>query len=352
MPFISLNDALKSLRNGKLIVFPTETVYGMGGDVFDSEAIQKIFNIKKRPQNYPLTCLLPDVESVFRFGEAGEIAEKLGQFWPGPLTILLRHKNRIPGLITASSDLCGFRVPNHDITLELLRRFKHPIAAPSANLSGSYSPTDSATIEGVIRDNVAGVLDGGRCEYGLESTVVQIIDNQIEILRNGAITIEEFQEKGFSVRDKIKNNIEKWVEIRNKQTPIQINRNIPAPLLFLDFFPRFSDGKILQKLLESSIQFSNRKSFPKIARLTFGADFELFPGNMVLNLSKGSNLKEAARNFYLYLINLTQMKSDLIVCHKLPDRGLGRSINERMLQMAKILGKKKSDHIILIQKKI
>ena len=126
---LSASEAADILLKGGVVAFPTETVYGLGASALNPDAVARIFEIKKRPFFNPLICHLPDSESVFRYGTENPLARKLSEFWPGPLTILLPHENRIPKIVTASSPLCAFRVPDHPIALDLLKKTGVPVAA-------------------------------------------------------------------------------------------------------------------------------------------------------------------------------------------------------------------------------
>src|SRR5512135_2462630 len=150
--YISAAEAALRLREGRIVAFPTETVYGLGADALNEEAVRRIFSAKGRPPTNPVICHLPDAEAVFRFGEASDLAVRLSRFWPGPLTILLPHNGRIPGIVTAGSALAGFRVPHHTVALEILRRTDRPVAAPSANLSNHRSPVTALMVERQLGD--------------------------------------------------------------------------------------------------------------------------------------------------------------------------------------------------------
>ncbi|MEQ9363339.1 MAG: L-threonylcarbamoyladenylate synthase [Leptospirales bacterium] len=237
IPLLDVSGAARAIRDGGLVALPTETVYGLGGDALNPAAVARIFQVKGRPQFNPIICHLPDAESVFRFGRRSATAEGLSRFWPGPLTLLLPHENRIPSIVTAGSPLAGFRVPDHSLALEFLRACDTPIAAPSANRSGRRSPTSAAMVQadydrefesdfnidlrpertsgghdgtreaggpnpGTTESGprIAGILDGGPCRVGLESTVVAIVSEEpptIRILRPGGVSAEQLRHAGF-----------------------------------------------------------------------------------------------------------------------------------------------------------
>jgi len=196
----NLQRAGQLLRSGNLVAFPTETVYGLGANALDENAIQGIYKSKGRPSDNPLIVHVPDIESAIPFvGEIDEISKRLGNFfWPGPLTLVLPSSRGIAQNVTAGLNTVGIRVPDHPVALALLREAKVPLAAPSANKSGSPSPT---TATHVFEDLCGGpegpamILDGGACRVGIESTVVEVRGEEIYILRPGGITGEMISEK-------------------------------------------------------------------------------------------------------------------------------------------------------------
>jgi len=179
---------------GGLVAFPTETVYGLGANALNGRAVQRIFQAKGRPADNPLIVHVADPAEVEQVAHLNETATKLMQtFWPGPLTLVLPKKPNVPDEVTAGLDTVAVRMPNHPVALTLIKAAAVPIAAPSANLSGRPSPT---TVWHVLEDmtgNIAGVLDGGSCQLGVESTVLDISGGTPTILRPGGVTAEQLQ---------------------------------------------------------------------------------------------------------------------------------------------------------------
>ncbi|NPV38668.1 Threonylcarbamoyl-AMP synthase [Brevinematales bacterium NS] len=189
------------LQEGRLVVFPTETVYGLGANALSEKAVQAIFEAKGRPQDNPLIVHIPDISflSVVTEKISPEVERLFSLFSPGPLTVICERSSRIPPIVSAGLPTVGVRIPAHPLAHKLLTLAGLPVAAPSANLSGRPSPT---TFEMAIRDmkgRVDAIIDGGPCEHGLESTVVMVKENKVIILRPGAITEEMLREKGFEV---------------------------------------------------------------------------------------------------------------------------------------------------------
>lgn len=181
--------AVELLRAGQLVAFPTETVYGLGADASNAEASAKIFAAKGRPANHPLIVHLADAAQLPDW--ASEIPPEAralaNAFWPGPMTLILRKQASVPDVVTGGQDTVGLRVPDHPIAHELLRAFGGGVAAPSANRFGHISPTTAAHVREELGEAVALVLDGGACEVGIESTIIDLSRGEVVILRPGMI---------------------------------------------------------------------------------------------------------------------------------------------------------------------
>lgn len=185
--------AVALLRSGELVAFPTETVYGLGADARNAYAVAKIFAAKGRPADHPLIVHLPDASHLTGWTrELPAAAMQLAQaFWPGPLTLILKRAEGVPDAVTGGQDTVGVRVPNHPLALELLRAFGSGIAAPSANRFGRISPTTAAHVREELGDVLPLVLDGGACEVGIESTILDLSRGHPVILRPGAISCDD-----------------------------------------------------------------------------------------------------------------------------------------------------------------
>ena len=186
--------AAKLLRDGKLVAFPTETVYGLGADALNPQAVAKIFELKERPSFDPLIVHIAHIDQmkplvaepdsrIFRIAE---------RFWPGPLTIVMNKSTIVPDIVTAGLPTVGIRMPNNDIALELIRTAGCPIAAPSANKFGRISPTTAAHVKKQLPD-VDYILEGGKTTVGIESTIIRLTETGFQILRNGFITQEDLE---------------------------------------------------------------------------------------------------------------------------------------------------------------
>lgn len=188
-----IGEAVSILQAGGLVAFPTETVYGLGADARNREAVGRIFTAKGRPADHPLIVHLSDAREMSEWAQdIPKTAWKLAEvFWPGPLTLILRCLPNVPDAVTGGLDTVALRVPNHPVALELLRAFGGGIAAPSANCYGCVSPTSAEDVREELKDSMDLVLDGGRCSIGIESTIVDLSTSTPKILRPGKITEKE-----------------------------------------------------------------------------------------------------------------------------------------------------------------
>jgi len=189
---INIKKAKKILENGDLVIFPTETVYGLGGNAIDENAIKKIYKIKNRPSNNPLICHFKNIDSIEKdFVINDKSYELANQFWPGPLTLILEKKetSNISPILSNHKKFVACRIPKHPTAQKLLQNLEFPIAAPSANISTKLSSTRIIHLSKKLKDNIF-LLDGGKSFYGLESTIINACNGNPKILRLGSITLE------------------------------------------------------------------------------------------------------------------------------------------------------------------
>jgi L-threonylcarbamoyladenylate synthase len=190
-----MDSALARLRAGGLVAFPTETVYGLGADARRAEAVARVFAVKGRPANNPLIVHVADIEMARTCTSAWTIAAQrlADEYWPGPLSIILPRAEIIPAIVTAGGPNVALRMPDHPLTLELLKKFKGPLVGPSANRSGGVSPTAAEHVLAEFEPSQALVLDGGACKTGIESTVVDLTGEEPLVRRPGLIGIHELR---------------------------------------------------------------------------------------------------------------------------------------------------------------
>ncbi len=302
---------INSLKRGEIVSIPTETVYGLAGNALKEESIDLIFNLKKRPAFNPLIVHIPDVNFLDRVAENIPDPAKLlaNHFWPGPLTLILKKKASIPNRVTAGKDTVAVRVPNHPLTLELLKKLPFPLAAPSANPFGSISPTLAIHVYKYFGDKIPFILDGGSCKSGLESTIIGFENETPVLYRHGALALEKIKEVIGPVKELIKND-------QNPQAPGMLSKH---------YAPQTETIRS-ENILETIANFPNKKigvlSFQKIELSEEITHQEI--------LSEKGHLEEAARNLYAALHRLDQLQLELIVVPYFPNHGLGKTINDRL----------------------
>ena len=189
----SIYNAVALLNNDQIVSIPTETVYGLAGNIYSQKAIESIFRIKKRPSFNPLIVHIKSVHDLSQIArDIPETALLLAKaFWPGPLTLVLKKQSSILDLVTGGKDTVAVRVPNHPLTLALLQQLTYPLAAPSANPFGSISPTKAEHVATYFHDTVPMVLDGGVCQRGIESTIIGFENGEPVVYRLGSLAIED-----------------------------------------------------------------------------------------------------------------------------------------------------------------
>ena len=192
-----LEKAAELIKKGKIVVFPTETVYGIGTNGLNQEAVKKLYQVKQRPLNKPITLLVSNMEMVNLVAkDISEIEYKIMEkFFPGPLTIILKKKDVVPDIVTAGGQTVGIRMPRGEVARKLVELAGAPIAAPSANITGEPSGTNLKEIEKHFKEKVDFYIDGGESELGLASTIVQVVNGKPQILRQGSITLEEIEKE-------------------------------------------------------------------------------------------------------------------------------------------------------------
>ncbi|WP_083520707.1 L-threonylcarbamoyladenylate synthase [Alicyclobacillus kakegawensis] len=194
----ALTEAAQVLRDGGLVAFPTETVYGLGANAMLQSAVERVFAVKGRPADNPLIVHIADVAQLADVVAApgtlpAPVRRAMEAFWPGPLTLILPASERVAEAVHPGTDTVGVRMPNHPVALELIRRAGCPVAAPSANKSGRPSPTRAADVMEDLGDDIDGVVDGGACRLGIESTVAHVTEDKAVIYRPGGVTREQLQ---------------------------------------------------------------------------------------------------------------------------------------------------------------
>ena len=303
--------ASEFLNNEDVIAIPTETVYGLAGNIYSEKAINKICEIKKRPLFNPLIVHLKSLAYLDKVAvDVSETALLLAKtFWPGPLTLVLKKHPSVPDMVTAGKSTVAVRIPNHPVALSLLESVNFPLAAPSANPSGSISPTSAEHVAGYFKNEIKIILDGGVCKRGIESTIIGFNNNEATVYRLGSISVEEIETVAGKVKMVTKNETE-------PTAPGMLSKHYaPVTKTFLthnvqELIKRFSDKKVGVLVFDQKIS----------DRTTLYQEI----------LSPTSNLEQAASNLYSALHRLDKLKLDVIIAERFPDVGLGKTINDRL----------------------
>ncbi len=301
----SITRAAQLLREGQLVAFPTETVYGLGADATNGVAVAGVFAAKGRPQFNPLIVHVPDIAAAECLGVFTPAARRLAQiFWPGPLTLVLERRadSGLSDLVCAGLQTVAVRAPAHDVAQALLRAAGVPIAAPSANRSGHVSSTSADHVVADLGDSVAMVLDAGPCAHGIESTVLDATGQAISILRPGAISYE-------------------CVERHIDDTPL-----LPATSEKRRHSPGQLDSHYAPR---ARVRMDATDVRPGEALLAFGPRPPATPG-ITVNLSPSGDVTEAAATFFSALRQLDATGATAIAVMPIPHESVGEAINDRL----------------------
>ncbi|WPP53061.1 L-threonylcarbamoyladenylate synthase [Catalinimonas niigatensis] len=310
--------AMQYLQEDGLVAIPTETVYGLAANAFSANAVAKIFVAKNRPSFNPLITHTHDVEQVKRYvKQMPEVAIQLSKtFWPGPLTLLLPKKDIIPDIVTAGSESVAVRIPNHPLTLELLKKLDFPLAAPSANPFGYISPTRAAHVEEQLGDRIDYILDGGECTVGIESTIVGFEEKQVVIYRLGGASLEAIEEivgrANISMHPQVEDNL-------NPQAPGMLKSH---------YAPK-------KKVIVGNISnLLNSYDKQDIALISLKDYYPQISDKHQVALSVVGDLNEAAQQLFSALRELDKLPVKYIIAEPMPEYGLGKAINDRLQRAA------------------
>jgi L-threonylcarbamoyladenylate synthase len=317
---INIAAAAEQMRDGALVAFPTETVYGLGADATNDHAVAAIFAAKGRPAFNPVIVHVNDVAEAARLVTFNEQAELLASlFWPGPLTMILprRDDSGLSLLTSAGLPTQGVRVPAHPVARDLIKALGRPIAAPSANESGTLSATTPAHVAASLKSAEGIILAGGKAAVGLESTVIDMSGEVPTLLRPGAVTLEELRQHLGDVR------VETEAVNDKPKSPGQLLKHY-APLTPLRL--NAVDIEVDEALLAfGPLRFMGIRG---------GGWAKDLPGDQMMNLSASGDLNEAAANLFSMLHQLDARRYKRIAVMNIPDMGLGMAINDRLKRAA------------------
>ena len=327
-PNTSLRDIKRAARvilDGGLVVFPTETVYGLGGNALISDAAKKIYSAKGRPSDNPLIIHVADPKDAEKYATISELYFKLADaFMPGPLTVIMPKREIVPSSVTGGLDTVAVRCPSHPVANALIREAGVPIAAPSANISGKPSPTDARYVIDDMMDKVDIIIDGGSCEIGLESTIVALDKNSLTLLRPGAITYDALCCVCNDVR--IAPSIERALSENERPLSPGMKYRHYAPdseLILLD-----GDG---ERVLEFLISEQKERA---CAVICYDEELPYLNAELSICIGKRNDLEMQARRLFSALREADGLGAPTIYCHLPEKNGLGLALYNRLIRAA------------------
>jgi len=321
--------AAKLIQEGKLVAFPTETVYGLGSNALDPNAVEKIFKAKKRPADNPIIVHVSDKDMVYKLVK--KVPKKtlvlMKKFWPGPLTLIFKKSNLVPNVVTANLDTVAIRMPSHKVALTLIRESNVPIAAPSANLAGRPSPTRAEDVIHDLYGRIDAIIDAGETNIGVESTVLDLTSRFPTLLRPGGTTLEELQ----SVIDEVKVHpivkTEKEIEFIAVKSPGMKYRHY-APEAEVIVVEGKSDEvrKRIDELLDGY-----KKIGKKVGVMTV-CKHHKYKTDIVKYI--GESLKDVAKNLFTTLREFDKENVDVVLAEGVEEKGLGLAVMNRLRKAA------------------
>ena len=305
---VAIRQAARIIRSGGLVAFPTETVYGLGADARNSQAVARLFEVKARPRIDPLIVHVADIQTAKLYGKFPQSAELLMQrFWPGPLTLIVEKRPGVPEIVTAGLETVAIRVPGHPAALALIKEAGCGIAAPSANPFGYVSPTDAQHVAEQLGSAIDMILDGGPCTVGVESTILSLAGPAPCVLRAGGTAIEELEA--------LVGKLDVFLgTAQHPQAPGQLKRHYAT--------------RTRLEIVEETIE--TLAPGEKVGLLSLIPPENPRKYTAVEALSPEGNLREAAANLFRALRRLDGLSLDRIIARPVPEEGLGLAIMDRL----------------------
>lgn len=320
-----LIEPAKAIKAGKLVVLPTETVYGLGANALDKEAVNQIFKVKGRKSDNPLIVHISDIKMLDELVESVNTIEKMliNNFWPGPLTIVFKKKEIIPDVVTGNLDTVAVRMPSNEIARKLIEYASVPIAAPSANVSGKPSGTVLDDIKDELDGKVEYMIDSGATIIGVESTVVKVTDEVVHILRPGKVTKEEIESLGLKVE------VESQVLRKYKEDEVVMSPGMKyrhyAPDTKCVLVYSNNEEKLVDKINEL-IKEENKK----VLVLSKTRNLDKYNTENILDM--GDTLESISKNIFTLLRKIDQYKVDLAIIEGVEPTNLGLAIMNRLIR--------------------
>ncbi len=325
----AIKKAAKYLLNNDVVAFPTETVYGLGANALEKKAVKKIFEAKGRPTDNPLIAHIADNKQlpVLIEGEIPSIAEKLiNHFWPGPLTLIFNKSKRLPQITTAGLDTVAVRMPSHPVALALISKVNLPLAAPSANSSGFTSPTRAQHVYNDLNGKIPLIVDGGICNIGVESTVIELEDNKVNILRPGGVTRHMINEV---VGDFYQVKWSEEMEVKKPKSPgMKYKHYAPHTPLWI-----FKSKNNLENLL-TDYNINNNNTLVILSSETLSQTDESSIESNLKNMGTIDNLEYIAHNLFNLLRESDQKDYELVLIEEVPNRDIGEAVMNRLKKAA------------------
>ncbi len=317
--------AAEEIKKGNLVAFPTETVYGLGADALNEKAVTKIFQAKRRPFNDPLIAHIADIKELHRLSvQVPPVAFKLAKvFWPGPLTLVLKKSELVSDIVTAGLDTVAVRMPEDNIALSLIREAKTPIAAPSANLFGRTSPTTAQHVADDLDGKIEMIIDGGKTKVGVESTVLDVTVEPVQLLRAGGISVEKLKEVIGQV--KISKELEEGF-----RSPGMLNSHY-SPQARLILAEEKGESQV-EEVRQLASEYK-AKGF-KVGIMAKEENQDKYCGFEVKVIGKGSELNICAANLFSILRSFDKEGFEIIIAEGLEEHDLGLAIMERLRKAA------------------
>ncbi|MDW7668292.1 MAG: L-threonylcarbamoyladenylate synthase [Bacillota bacterium] len=326
--FRKIEKAAEVLKKGGTVVFPTETVYGLGGNIYISNAVKEIYKAKGRPSDNPLIVHIWNIDQLKELTEGvSEVAKFLiDKYWPGPLTIIFKKSTNIPDSITGGLDTVAVRMPQDPVALALLEKANVPVAAPSANTSGRPSPTQGKHVVEDLDGKVDIIIDGGDCKVGLESTVIDVYSNPIMILRPGGITLEEIlKDVENVVYDPNLMYLDKGIV---PKSPGQKYKHY-SPKGKLILF-KGSEGRVREEINKEGERLT--KEGKKVLILSIKENIKYYSKGIIFNLGSIKDFETISSNIFKALRKADELNVDYILSESFSEKGLGKAIMNRLIK--------------------
>lgn len=309
------------LARGEIVGMPTETVYGLAADAENPRAVEKIFAAKGRPQDNPLIVHIADIERLEEYAHSiPAIAYRLAEkFWPGPLTMVLPKKEIIPDVTSAGLNTVGIRMPCHEAARSLIRLSGKALAAPSANISGSPSPTEAAHVMADMQGRIPAVVDGGSCPVGVESTVISFEGDSVRILRPGFVSAEELSE---------------WAEVicdRHITEAAAEGEKVLSPGMKYKHYSPKANVTIVDGSEEQYLEYVSRHGGDGVCAMIFGSEADKC---MIPYIAYGDTSEEQAANLFAVLRKLDEISAEQVYARMPSPQGVGLAVYNRLLRAA------------------